>query len=83
MILVKKAIGFFRWFWDFFLPVFLLQKKNRLNCFHSCFLVALSIVVFLGMFCVRVLFIYTICISVICVLQKEPSLVPSNQQIRL
>ena len=82
MILVKKAIGFLDGFGIFFFQFFY-SKKIRLNCFHSCFLVALSIVVFLGMFCVRVLFIYTICINVICVLQKEPSLVPSNQQIRL
>ena len=35
----------------------------------------------LSVWCVRVLFIYTISISIICVSQEKPSLIVSNQQI--
>ena len=35
----------------------------------------------LSVWCVRVLFIYTISISIICVSKDEPSLIASNQQI--
>ena len=35
----------------------------------------------LSVWCVRVLFIYTISIRIICVSQEEPSLIVSNQQI--
>ena len=36
---------------------------------------------FLSVWCVCVLFTYTISISIICVSQEEPSLIASNQQM--
>ena len=58
------------------------QQKQVIDVFVHLLKVCVCVCVCVCVFVfVCVLFIYTISISIICVLQKEPSLVASNQQI--